>query len=196
MRARTEDLRQRALRVGARMFAKNSYAATTTREISKAIGITNGTFHHHFPTKEDLLLAICERSFGRIARVNRAAIDGIDDDLERLRALIEAYVSVVLEDEYLHKTAVIDMRALSDHNLARAEVAVAEVRDLILEVVLAGQEHGAFRTDIDAEDQVLMLVNLITWNLLWLGPKGEPDVDALEAAVGTIFLDGARAVPA
>jgi AcrR family transcriptional regulator len=190
MRARTEDLRQRAVRVGARLFAKNSYAATTTREISKAIGITNGTFHHHFATKEDLQLAICERSFSRIARANRTAIEGVDDDVERLRAMIVAYISVLVEDKYLHKTAVVDMRALTGENLARAEAAVDDVRGAILEVVRTGQGHGAFRTDLAAKDLVLMLVNLVTWSL-WTEPKAEITTDVLEAVVATVFLDGA-----
>jgi len=174
------------------MFAKSSYAATTTRELSKAIGITNGTFHHHFATKEGLLLAICERSFGRIARANRAALEGIDDDLERLRALIASYAAVLNEDKYLHKTAVVDMRALDGENLASAEAAAAEVRAIVLEVVRSGQEHGAFRDDLDAADLALILIDLITWSL-WTEPRPEADADSLQAAVAAVFLDGAAA---
>jgi AcrR family transcriptional regulator len=192
MRARTEDLRQRALRVGARMFAKNSYAATTTRELSKAIGITNGTFHHHFATKEDLQLAICERSFARIARAIRTGTEGIEDDVECLRALVGAYVSVLLEDRYLHKTAAVDMRALAGANLARAEVAAAEVRDLVVETLKTSQDHGAVRADIAAEDLAVMLIDLITWSL-WTEPRSELDPDSLQASVTTVFLDGAVA---
>jgi AcrR family transcriptional regulator len=192
MRARTEDLRQRALRVGARMFAKNSYAATTTRELSKAIGITNGTFHHHFATKEDLQLAICERSFARIARGNQVALEGIEDDDERLRALIAAYVAVLLEDRYLHKTAVVDMRALAGENLARAEAAADEVREVVVNVLRAGQEHGAIRADIAAEDLALVLIDLVTWGL-WTEPKAEVDADTLQATITAVLLDGAKA---
>jgi AcrR family transcriptional regulator len=175
------------------MFAKNSYAATTTREISKAIGITNGTFHHHFPTKEALLFAICERSFLRIERAVRKAIDGVDDDVVRLRSLIQVYLSVIFEDRDLHKTALVDMRSLEDENLRRAEESVAEVQELVREVVGRGRERGVFRTDIGEEDLVLMLLNLINWPLFWVGPKNELQVKELEAAAATLFLDGARA---
>jgi AcrR family transcriptional regulator len=51
-----------AIAIGARLFARKGYAATTTRELSKAMGITNGTFYHYYESKEDLLLKICEES--------------------------------------------------------------------------------------------------------------------------------------
>lgn len=193
MRARTEDLRQRALRVGARLFARSSYDATTTREISKAIGITNGTFHHHFPTKEDLLVAICERSYMTISRAGSGALDGVEGDEERLRTLIRTYVSVVLEDPPLHKTAVTDVRSLNPENRAKVDASFAVLTEQFGAIVRRGQESGALRADLADEDLVSLLVNLVTWSLLWTDRKEELDPAAVEFAASSIFLDGARA---
>lgn len=61
MVTRAEQLAQthRAILDAAReLFLKNGYAATSTRDIAKAIGITQPALYHHFKDKEVIFLAV------------------------------------------------------------------------------------------------------------------------------------------
>lgn len=46
------------LMAGFTCIADLGYARATTAEICRRAGVSSGTFFHHFPTKEDLLLAL------------------------------------------------------------------------------------------------------------------------------------------
>ena len=54
---------ERATTVAANLFARKGYDGTSTRELAEALGVTKGTFYHHFPSKEDLLMSdlLCAR---------------------------------------------------------------------------------------------------------------------------------------
>lgn len=183
----------RAVRVGADLFAQKSYAATTTRELAKALGVTNGTFYHYYPNKEDLLLAICRESLTGIIAAGEESVVGVEDDEERVRALIACHVAAMLRDQNLHRTMLIELRSLNRANLNH----VLELRDRYSEIVRgvleSAQKSGFLRDDIDGKLLTLMLLNLLNWTIFWFkggGAKSRTDIAAL---VATTFLEGTRA---
>jgi TetR/AcrR family transcriptional regulator, cholesterol catabolism regulator len=185
------DPGEKAVRVGAKLFARKSYAATTTRELAKALGMTNGAFYHYFPTKEDLLLAICEESLGRIIRAAKDSLVGIEDDSERLRALITGHVESMLRDQALHRTMLIELRSLSPTNLQRVLQLRADYGNFVKATIAAAGEDGALRKDIDSEMLTLMLLNLLNWTIFWFDRRGKLSADEIAALVTTMFFDGA-----
>lgn len=53
---RREQIRETALR----LFAEQGFAATSTRQIAREVGVTEGLIFHYFPSKEALFSAILE----------------------------------------------------------------------------------------------------------------------------------------
>ena len=53
-----EGLRKRVLDAAAALFQARGYHATGMREILKETGLSSGAFHHHFPTKDALAMAV------------------------------------------------------------------------------------------------------------------------------------------
>lgn len=53
--------RRKILVEATRLFARQGYHSTTVAQISQAIGMTQGAFFHHFPSKEALLEAVVDR---------------------------------------------------------------------------------------------------------------------------------------
>jgi AcrR family transcriptional regulator len=178
--------------VGAELFAQKSYAATTTRELAKALGVTNGTFYHYFPNKEDLLLAICQESLSSIIAAGEKAIAGIDDDEERVRALIAGHVSAMLGDQDLHRTMLIELRSLDRANLNLVLALRDEYSALVRGVLEQAQGSGFLRSDLDGRMLSLMLLNLLNWTIFWFKRNGAQSREEIAAVVATTFLDGAR----
>ena len=59
--ATQEGLLERIEQAAQEQFIKRGYAATTTREIAQAVGLTAGALYAHYPSKEALFGAVVKR---------------------------------------------------------------------------------------------------------------------------------------
>ena len=126
----------------ATLFAAKGYGATSTRELADALGITKGTLYHHFPSKEELLLAICNESLARITAAVTQATAGTPDPLGRLEAVIRAHILTMLSDQALHKTMLTEMQSLSVVN-RRSVVAQRDAySNIVREAIRDCQDEG------------------------------------------------------
>lgn len=53
-----EAMRRRVLDAAAEAFQTHGYHSTSTHDIMRAAGVTGGAFHHHFPSKKALAVAV------------------------------------------------------------------------------------------------------------------------------------------
>lgn len=53
-----EGTRNRVVEVAYRLFVSRGYAATAVNDVKAEAGISSGAFSHHFPHKQDLVLAV------------------------------------------------------------------------------------------------------------------------------------------
>src|SRR5260221_8432477 len=60
---RPPDTRERVLAVAQTLFAEHGYRGTSLRDIAKRIGIKAPSLLHHFPSKQQLYLAVLDRIF-------------------------------------------------------------------------------------------------------------------------------------
>ena len=92
--SRNEEL----LEAAAALFATRGFVATSMRDIAKAADMLPGSIYYHFPSKDDLLLAIYRIGVARITEALDAAIEPIEEPWERLTAAISALVEAVTEE--------------------------------------------------------------------------------------------------
>ena len=59
---RTAETQSILVSAAARLLATVGFAKTTTQLIARESGVTTGALHHHFPTKDDLMLAVLDQS--------------------------------------------------------------------------------------------------------------------------------------
>jgi TetR/AcrR family transcriptional regulator, cholesterol catabolism regulator len=82
----------------ARVFAKHGFAAASIRDIVQPIGMLPGSLYYHFPTKDDLLLAVYEEGVRRISDELDAAVSGLTDPWQRLEAGCVAHLRQLLNE--------------------------------------------------------------------------------------------------
>ncbi|GAA4712804.1 TetR/AcrR family transcriptional regulator [Nocardioides conyzicola] len=86
------DVGRNLLTSAVRCFASNGFHATTTRDISGALGLSPAALYVYFPSKELVLFEIIRAGHQRALEVVTAPdIEAIEDVSEHLRALIAAY---------------------------------------------------------------------------------------------------------
>jgi AcrR family transcriptional regulator len=192
----TENVIQahKAEAVGAKLFARHGYSATTTRALSRSLGITNGTFYHHYANKEALLLQICRSSLEHITTAVTEAVAVVNEPMEKLHALIGTHIREMLRDQDLHKTMLIELRSLSGGNLEEVTQRRDWYSEVVRDVIRAAQGAEVLRSDLDSHTLSLLLLNLLNWTIFWYDAGGELSPEDLSEATVKMFIDGARAV--
>ena len=61
------------------------------RDIANEVGVKSASVHYHFPTKEDLGVALVERYAERQFDALAKATDGVDDPAKRVKALTDIH---------------------------------------------------------------------------------------------------------
>ena len=190
-RPRRRDTPERAHSVAASLFAEKGYDATTTREISKALQITNGTFYHHFESKEQLLSSICLSALEELAEAVGAEVRAATGPLDALQSLVRTHLEVVSTAREAHVTMLTELRALEGERRDRVVCARDGYERQVEETIDAAVGAGLLRSDVPPRRLTLYLLSMINWTIFWLRPDGEVPAVQIADEMLTIFLNGA-----
>src|SRR5205085_4970940 len=181
-RRRSAAIRERLFRASLELFAQKGFAETTVEDITEAADVGKGTFFNYFPSKDHILIAFGEMQFGKLeaaveeARRTNAPIPQFLRALgvrmtqeptrnpEIIRALLQAYLSTTPV-----RQAMVDLqkRVLAVHT----------------ELIRIGQEQGAIRKDVPAEQMAYVFRQTIFGTLLIWSLYGDATLHSrMEAA--------------
>lgn len=149
--ARTQD---DILEVATAEFAANGYAGARVDEIAARTRTTKRMIYYYFGSKEGLYLAVLERVYAQIRRVERGINVEELSPADALRTVAEATY-------HHHTTHEAFIQLVSIENIHRAEHVRqsqtilrenATAITLLQEVIERGVQDGSFRDDVDAVD--------------------------------------------
>jgi TetR/AcrR family transcriptional regulator, cholesterol catabolism regulator len=120
--------RRRIEDVASALFREHGYAATSVRDIARALDIKGASVYAHVASKEDVLWSIVERAAGRFEDAVDAAERATDGRgaAERIDALVRAHVSVIVTDIGAASVFVHEWRSLG----AERRAAISRRRDV------------------------------------------------------------------
>jgi AcrR family transcriptional regulator len=137
-----------------------SSPTASMNEIAKRAGVGAGTLYRHFPTREDLILAVYRHDMQKLA-------DSVDELLTRQSPLdafttwfetLAAYIRIKHGlDQALHSAAI---RSAIDESYAPVAAAVARLLDACV-------ADGSVRPGLAADDVLLLM------GFLWRLPPGD-----------------------
>lgn len=84
---RTEDTRRKILDAAVDLLATKGYAGFRTADVADVAGVSRGAQTHHFPSKDDLVVAVVEHVFQRAteqARSRAHKARSVDDAIKAL----------------------------------------------------------------------------------------------------------------
>ena len=166
--------------VASELFHANGYAATSVRDIAKALDIQAASLYAHVASKDDVLWSIVETAATEFEQAaDRAMADtAAGDAVERLAAIVEAHVEVVTADPERSSVFVTEWRHLSDDRrtaiAARRDAYEARVRATIQD----GIGLGVFRST-DPSIAAAFLLTALNGIATWYRPDGRLGPDRL-----------------
>lgn len=133
-------------------------------DIAALANISTAAVHYHFDTKEDVLTAAFRWSAERLFETVEERLASEDDDVGRLRALLELSVPEegLLRDEYVIWLQFWAQVVVTPSLLGTCEEVSKRWRSAFYRVIESGSRSGAFRPVVAAEevaDRVLAMVD-------------------------------------
>jgi AcrR family transcriptional regulator len=94
--------RDEILQAAKDLFLEQGYDQTTIRRIADRVGISAPALYLYFKDKDELMLALCDQTFGHLIEAIGEIEKTVADPLERIRRFGEAYARFGLShpDEY------------------------------------------------------------------------------------------------
>lgn len=97
---RSLETRTRLLDAAEASLIARGYARTSTPEVCRRAGISNGSLLHHFGTRERLLAGTLERLYQRRQAEVVALVEAIEQSDDRVRALVESMWRVFASPDF------------------------------------------------------------------------------------------------
>jgi AcrR family transcriptional regulator len=169
------------------MIETGSAEAVSIRAIADAVGVTPPSIYLHFPDKDSLILAVCERHFEAFDAVIEEAGRSTDDPVESLRRRGGAYVRFGLENPEPYRI----LFMTRNESAQQREIVVgagARAFQHLVEAVQRCIDAGAFRPvdPVLAATGVWAAVHGVTSLLISLPGFPWPDTETLVDHVCTV----------
>jgi AcrR family transcriptional regulator len=153
--------RQRLVEVAAQVFAREGIAATTTATVAAAAEVSHGTVFAHFPTRDDLVLAVVDDCGTRLGREIDARLEAAGD----VRAVLTAHLAALATFEDFYARLVAELPGLPEKVRGLVFLIHAAV-SYRLELVARPEAHAGLIKPLSRADLFNTWVSLVHYHLI------------------------------
>lgn len=173
MQQRSEETRARILDAAVRQFAIAGYNAASVDHICAEAGVSKGAFYHHFPTKQNLFLALLEGWLQNVDMgLDAARQETVPQTLTHMTDLLPAIFATA--DERLPMFLEFWLQASRDERVWQATIAPYQhYQEHFAKLIEDGMAEGTLKT-IDPQIAARVIVSLAVGMFLQgvLDPNG------------------------
>ncbi|MGB8414481.1 MAG: TetR/AcrR family transcriptional regulator [Candidatus Binatus sp.] len=146
---RPVDTRDRALQAAQALFAERGYRGTSLRDIARRIGVRAPSLLHHFPSKQQLYLAVLDQMFESLDDAANAIVWRHEGRQERMRQAVGHTVDFIASHPDFVR---IMWKEMADESGTGRQVLKRRLPPLFstaVTFIFHGQRDGEFRTEVD-----------------------------------------------
>lgn len=189
--------RQELLRVAARLFRSQGFAATSTRDIAAGAGMRSGSPFYHFESKEALLAAVMLEGMERALQRQSDAMARAAEEVQRqsrvlsarecLRVLVRNHFDVLVgpESDFI-PVMLYEWRSLSPSQRSQVKALKDRYETVWVPVLEALHASGELRGDVRLAR--LLIFGALNWTAQWYQPGERATLDALTDTALQLFL--------
>ena len=174
--AQKESRRQQILDAALRCFSRDGFHGTTTADIVRESGVSQGTLYLYFATKEDIVVALADDRHQGEAFLSALA-HSEPDPVQGLMLMIELYGKSLTDERRLDQRRVGIQGWAEALRNPRIHASVVEglspVREALARLIDKGRQSGQIRPDVDP-DAVARVLIAVFQGLILQTTWGEP----------------------
>jgi AcrR family transcriptional regulator len=152
-----ERRQQQISEAAMKLFAQNGYHNTTVRDIARLSNMSTGSVYDYVKSKEDILYLVSRQFFTTLKKNVENALRGLDDPLMKLKATIEATLTVI---DNFQEYVLITYRE-SKHFKKQDLIGIFQQESFFIDLFMAifeeGNQKGVFRVS-----DPLLVANFLT----------------------------------
>lgn len=148
--------RARILKSSRKLFSAKGYENTTIEDVAERSEISKATLYNYFPNKESLLIGIAEEELDQIRHFITHELNDVSSAAEKIRHVLEVfildsiqYINLARKITYLNSCETSPLYATRMNMMA-----------IFLELVLEAQGRGDFRSDLNPDDIVDIIMSV------------------------------------
>ena len=170
------DTKNKILDVAQDLIQRLGVNAMSYHHISEAVGIRKASIHHHFPTKEDLLIEVLKRYQVGFTKIVDQIVNSDLSPSTKLRRYMELFEATLQEGNH-DKACLCGMLGaeLTTIGSSSAELVKSfykENEDELVEILKQGVEQGAFKIPGDVKSTAKMIFSFLEGGLLIVRAQG------------------------
>jgi len=169
-----------------RAFGEKGYAATSMRDLARALNLQSGSLYAHISSKDDLLWEIARRVAERFL-AEAAAVPPDLPPAQRLAELIRRHLDVVASE--IQGTTVFfhEWHHLSPERRATIQTQRDIYETHFQRAIADGAASGVFHVD-DVRLATLFVLSALNWTYQWLDPDGRLPIAAIADQYTALIL--------
>jgi AcrR family transcriptional regulator len=182
--------RSRVFEVAAEVFHRKGYDNTSMSDVATAAGLTKAGLYHHVSSKESLLFTVLDSGLDLTESYVMEPLKAIADPLERLKAMIELHLRLVLEERNLEVTGLLhECKTLAPADRARINRRKKEYVNMSTAVIAEVIQKYKIR-NIEPKLAAFALLGMLNWTYQWYKPSGSSSREQVVETFQRIFLQG------
>jgi TetR/AcrR family transcriptional regulator, transcriptional repressor for nem operon len=156
-----EHPRERIMDIAEHLIMSRGFNGFSYRDISTEINVKNAAIHYHFPSKNDLGVAVIRRAQARCRKWNGMTVKKTVSPMDMLNVLLEMFTGYVNSGEYVCLAGALetDFNTFSKEMQKEIRVYAAEMLYWIRNLLERGRNEGLFTFSDSPEDQAFFILS-------------------------------------
>lgn len=185
---KSKETKAKIFRAAKHILQKQGYEQLSIKNICEEAGVSNGSFYHHFKTKEDLLSYYIEEQ----PSINPDLLDMPQNAAEAKAAIIQVYLNYVhycqeLGVEFMSNYYTPKNQSLNPLIRTERPYPIVTVHNYLQKAI----DADIIKPDLDLEDITTDIRMIVIGNVFeWCLKSGEADFEGNMRRTLRIYLDG------
>lgn len=181
------------LKAAAAVFHRQGYHGATMADIAAEVNLTAGSLYYHFPSKEELLVAVLDAGMAVITNDVRVVVTSNTAPADKLRRIVHVHILSEIEHVGIAAALIFESRALLDIPGVRESYVYQRdaLEKLYRKVIEEGIAVGDFRA-VDVGIFVKTLFGALNWVSMWYREGGRLTGTEIADEIADTFLSALR----
>ena len=183
--------KQQIFEAATRLFRDRGYAATSMRDLAKAVDLKASSLYNHIGSKEEILQEICFKNAKRFQE-GMSEIEGMNtSSTEKLAALIRLHIRIATEDVTSVTAFNDEWRHLSEPMLSEFKAQRRDYENRFKTIIQQGMEDGEFKA-LNPSIVLYSMLSSVRWLYDWFKQGKSITPKELEDHLSQLLLQGLR----